>query len=120
MKNAPLVIADRRTVLQSDLMEVEKVPPDKVERNYYVKHQPYHKYYYMSDQSPDYVAIFTMWDQMKGEYTAGRFLESSAEMTVTTLINPIFLSRHRSLHMAPRRCLPLTAWRTRERASRSA
>ena len=71
VKNAPLVIANRRTVLQNDLMEVEKVLPDKVERNYYVKYQPYHKYFYMSDQGPDDVAIFTTWDSRKGDRTAG-------------------------------------------------
>lgn len=96
VKNAPLVNADRRTVLQSDLMEVEKVLIDKVERNYYVKNKPYHEYYYMSDQSPDHVTIFTTCDQMKGEYTAGRFLESSAVVTVTTLINATLSSRHRA------------------------
>ncbi|ERS95530.1 hypothetical protein HMPREF1624_08046 [Sporothrix schenckii ATCC 58251] len=36
VRNAPLVITDKRTVPQDDLMEVEKVLPDKVERSNYV------------------------------------------------------------------------------------
>lgn len=58
-------------MLQQDLMEVEKVLPDKVERAYYVKYRPYHRYFYMSNQGPDDVALFTTWDLKKGDHTAG-------------------------------------------------
>ncbi|KAL6828082.1 hypothetical protein V8C40DRAFT_274522 [Trichoderma camerunense] len=70
VKNAPLVISDRRTVLQDDLLEVEKVLPDKVERNFYLKYKPYHKWFYMSDQGPEDVAIFTSWEEKNGSETA--------------------------------------------------
>ncbi|KAK4176445.1 hydroxylase/desaturase CTB9 [Triangularia setosa] len=70
VKTAPLVIMDRRTVLQDDLIEVEKVLPDKIERGYYVKYQSYHKYFYMSDQGPENVALFTTWDIKQGDRTA--------------------------------------------------
>lgn len=76
VKNAPLVISDRRTVLQDDLLEVEKVLPDKVERNFYVKYKPYHKWFYMSDQGPEDVAIFTSWEEKNGSETAGQVLTS--------------------------------------------
>lgn len=56
---------------QEDLVEVEKVLPDKVERAYYLKHRDYHEWFYMSDQSPDDVAIFTTWDNSKGDDVAG-------------------------------------------------
>ncbi|KAK4221670.1 hydroxylase/desaturase CTB9 [Podospora fimiseda] len=70
VKNAPLILTDRRTILQDDLMEVERVLPDQIQRAYYLKHQPYHRYFYMSDQGPDEVALFTSWDLKKGHQTA--------------------------------------------------
>lgn len=60
--------------MQDDLMEVEKVLPDKVERNYYVKYQPYHEYFFMSEQGPEDVALFTTWDIEKSEIVAGKWI----------------------------------------------
>lgn len=77
-------------------MEVEKVLPDKVERNYYVKFQPYHEYFYMSDQGPEEVAIFTSWDGDEVERTAGnnhRF-EIASNNGKLTLISRVGYSPH--------------------------
>ena len=61
VKNAPLVVTDCRTVKANDLLEVDKVLPDKIEKAYYVIHRPYHKWYWMSDQTPDEPALFKTW-----------------------------------------------------------
>jgi hypothetical protein len=68
--STPLVLTDRRTIQKDDLMEVEKILPDKVERAYYLKHRPYHQYYYMSHMEPDDVAIFVTWDALTDGATA--------------------------------------------------
>ncbi|KAG5820385.1 hypothetical protein H9Q74_000615 [Fusarium xylarioides] len=63
VKCAPLILADRRTVKRTDVFEVQKVLPDKLEKANYLNHEPYQKWYYMSDQSPEDVAIFTTWEE---------------------------------------------------------
>ena len=55
-------------------MEVEKVLPDKVERNYYVEYKPYHEFFYMSDQGPEDVAIFITWNMAQGDRVACKLL----------------------------------------------
>jgi len=71
VKNAPLVITDRRSVQPDDLVEVEKIIPDKIERAYYLLHRTHTKWYYMSDQTEQDVAIFTTWDCEMLENFAG-------------------------------------------------
>lgn len=61
VENAPLVVTDRHTVLKEDLLEVDKVLPDKVEKAYYVLHRGHHRWYYMSHQTPEDVALFMTW-----------------------------------------------------------
>ncbi|KUJ16721.1 uncharacterized protein LY89DRAFT_645599 [Mollisia scopiformis] len=87
VKNAPLVLTDRRSVHKEDLIEVEKVLPDKVERAYFVKYQAYHRWYYLSEQSPKDVAMFVTWDcdeeEVKAAYpphgAASQFTEDPYE-----------------------------------------
>ena len=66
----PLVISDRQTVVQEDLVERDIVLPDKIVKAYFVKYRPYHKWYYMSSQTPEDVAIFTTWDSAEIETVA--------------------------------------------------
>lgn len=72
VENAPLVITDRRTVLKEDLLEVDKVLPDKVEKAYYLLHRGHHKWYYMSHQTPEDVALFMTWSSQNEDTIAGR------------------------------------------------
>ncbi|KAI0415003.1 hypothetical protein F5X98DRAFT_232502 [Xylaria grammica] len=59
--NTPLLLCDRRTVLKDDLIEVDKVLSDKVEKSYFLFHKEYHSWYYISGQRTDEVAIFPTW-----------------------------------------------------------
>jgi hypothetical protein len=61
VKTAPLVVINRRIVLRGDLVECSKVMPDRVVKNFYLKHRPYHERYFFSDQTPDDVALFKSW-----------------------------------------------------------
>lgn len=72
VENAPLVISDRRSVIPNDLIEVDKVLPDKIEKAYYVRHRPYHQWYYMSDQTRDDLALFKTWDSERHGQIAGK------------------------------------------------
>lgn len=93
--NAPLVISDRRSILQDDLIEVEKVLPDKVERNAYVKYKPYHQYYYLSNQGPEDVALFMTWDMERGKRTAGMCLFASLLLGRQIFADTARIRRHR-------------------------
>lgn len=61
VRNTPLLFADKRTVRKDDLIEVDKVLKDKVEKSYYVFHRDYHKWYSLADQRCDEVVIFPTW-----------------------------------------------------------
>lgn len=76
MKCAPIVLADRRTVKKSDLIEVEKVVPDKVEKAYYVMHQDHHSWFYMSNQTPDEPIMFVTWCSSDVTEAAGMIILS--------------------------------------------
>lgn len=65
MLNSPLVISDRRSIGQSDLIEVDKIQPNIVEQAYYVKYRSYHKWYFMSQQTTEDLALFTTWDSVR-------------------------------------------------------
>lgn len=82
MKNAPLVLTDRRSVQADDLLEVDKVLPDKIEKAYYVKHKTYHKWYWFSDQTPDDLALFKTWTLSRNGELAGKKL-SKVEYKIT-------------------------------------
>jgi hypothetical protein len=87
VQNTPLVITDRRTVKKDDLLEVEKILPDKVERAYYLKHRDHHKYYYMSKMEPEDVAIFITWDNLTDSTTAGMKPYASSHKTPDRLLD---------------------------------
>ncbi|KAH8586902.1 hypothetical protein B0O99DRAFT_46141 [Bisporella sp. PMI_857] len=61
VQNAPLVVCDRRSVKCGDVIEVDKVLADKVEKGLYAFHKDYHQWYWLPDQTPDEVIIFVSW-----------------------------------------------------------
>jgi hypothetical protein len=67
VKNTPLLFCDRRTVRKDDLVEVDKVLSDKVERSYFLFHKNYHQWYYLSSQRNNEVAIFPTWSSVTGD-----------------------------------------------------
>lgn len=67
VENAPLVLCDSRTVFHEDLVEVDKVLPNKVEHSFYLKYRDYHKWFMLSNQQPDEVIFFNTWDSVMNE-----------------------------------------------------
>ncbi|KAF2181560.1 hypothetical protein K469DRAFT_692027 [Zopfia rhizophila CBS 207.26] len=61
VKNTPLLFCHKRSVRKDDLIEVDKVLQDKVEKSYFLFHRDYHKWFYLADQRSDEVAIFPTW-----------------------------------------------------------
>jgi hypothetical protein len=66
VRNTPLLFCDRRTVRKQDLIEVDKVLPDKVEKAYFLFYRDYHLWYYLSGQRSDEVAVFPTWTSEAG------------------------------------------------------
>ncbi|KAF2810716.1 uncharacterized protein BDZ99DRAFT_462061 [Mytilinidion resinicola] len=61
VKNTPLLFCDKRTIQKTDLIEVDKVLQDKVEKSYFLFHRDYHKWYYLANQRSDEVFLFPTW-----------------------------------------------------------
>lgn len=70
--NAPLLLCDKRTVDVDDLLEVKKIMPDRIEENLYLRFRSYHKWYWLSEQKPDEVYLFTSWNSTKHSTCAGK------------------------------------------------
>ncbi|KAL2131081.1 hypothetical protein VTI74DRAFT_5577 [Chaetomium olivicolor] len=66
VRNTPLLFCDRRTVAKQDLIEVDKVLPDKVEKSYFLFYRDYHRWYSLSGQRSDEVAVFPTWTSEPG------------------------------------------------------
>lgn len=71
VENSPLVICDRRSVLKDDLMEVDKILADRVEKGYFLLHRENHQWHTLSSQAADEVAIFKSWSGDLSEMFAG-------------------------------------------------
>jgi len=65
--DAPLAFCDRRYIKQDDLLEEDKIHSTHWEEGLYLQYRPYHKWYYLSKQARDEVAIFMTWDADEGE-----------------------------------------------------
>lgn len=61
MRNTPLLLCDRRSVQREDLIEVDKVLSDKVEKSYFLFHRDYHRWYSLHNQRSDEVVMFLTW-----------------------------------------------------------
>jgi hypothetical protein len=59
----PVAVADWRTVdLVQDLVSTRHIFEDREGTTYAVKHTPRHKWFYLSDQTPDEVIFIKCWD----------------------------------------------------------
>ncbi len=59
--NAPLVLADRRTVSKQDVLEADQVMSDKVTKTAYVYYRPDQSWYWLANQDPDEIIMFPTW-----------------------------------------------------------
>jgi hypothetical protein len=71
VKNAPLLLADRRSVSKHDLIEADQIWPDKVNQTDYIYHRQNHKWYWLSNQTPDEIVLFATWNPNSNERFAG-------------------------------------------------
>lgn len=62
VENAPLAVCDRRSVKETDAILVDKVLPNNVEEETCIRSQDYHKWYYLSKQTPDELILFVQWE----------------------------------------------------------
>ncbi|KAL8792442.1 MAG: hypothetical protein Q9195_004975 [Heterodermia aff. obscurata] len=73
--NAPLVLSDRTTVRKSDLVEVDEVLPDKLNKTFYVYQNSAQRWYWLSSQSPSEMAIFITWTPETDSEYAGMYAD---------------------------------------------
>ncbi|RFU26345.1 hypothetical protein B7463_g9993, partial [Scytalidium lignicola] len=87
VENAPLVLCDRRSVKNEDIVEADKVLPDKVERGAFVFYRSEHQWYYLPDQTPDELTLFTVWSPQNG-HTSSAYQSLIANLPTEDLNSP--------------------------------
>ncbi|KAL7897574.1 hypothetical protein HDV63DRAFT_414865 [Trichoderma sp. SZMC 28014] len=65
VETGPLALCDVRTVAEEDWEPVEKVFDDWVEESMYLKYNPFHQWYWLSNQATEEVTTFAIWDSEK-------------------------------------------------------
>lgn len=66
VRDAPLILADRRTVSKRDVIESDQVMTDRVNKTAYVYHRPDQKWYWLSNQRPEEAIMFATWAPQAG------------------------------------------------------
>ena len=61
---SPLALCDYHTLSFHDLVETDLVSEDYVGETYSVKHNPDHRFYWLSKQQPDDLCIFVVFDSI--------------------------------------------------------
>lgn len=62
IEDCPIAYCDARTVSEDDLLAADRVHPDFVFELYYLKHHPRQKWYWLSNQTPDEIAVHVQFD----------------------------------------------------------
>ncbi|KAI1311973.1 hypothetical protein F5Y03DRAFT_381800 [Xylaria venustula] len=63
----PLALCDRRSVVDADWEQVEKIQTNWIEESMYLRHNRQHKWYWLSNQTIDEVTSFVVWDSEKAD-----------------------------------------------------
>ena len=79
----PLAVSDWRYLDQNDLVPVRFIYPHREGSTYSVRYNPEHKWYYLSDQTPDEVTLIKCFDSEVREGCA-RLTPHSAFVDPTT------------------------------------
>lgn len=66
----PLALCDRRSVRASDWEEVEKLQTQWVEESMYLRRNPEHQWFWISNQTRDEVTAFVVWDSLDPDNVA--------------------------------------------------
>ncbi|KAH8768681.1 hypothetical protein F5882DRAFT_509081 [Hyaloscypha sp. PMI_1271] len=67
VEDTPLALCDRRSVAIDEPVPCDKVLEDYVDESFYLKYNPAHKWYWLSQQTRDEIAVFVVWDSKKDE-----------------------------------------------------
>ena len=62
IQDCPLAFCDAQTINEDDLLATDRVAPDLVFELYSVKYNPRQKWYWLSGQTPEEVAMFVQFD----------------------------------------------------------
>lgn len=65
LQDAPLALADARSVCRDHLMPNDIVYPDRRGQTYAVRHDPAHRWYYFAGQTRDEVTLFVHYDSAR-------------------------------------------------------
>lgn len=103
VRNTPLLFCDRRTVPAEDLIEVDKVLPDKVEKSWFMFYRGYHRWYTLAGQRSDEVAVFPTWtSEPMGPFASMLCSFNRATSCVMQPLTRISLPPH--IRLLPARC----------------
>lgn len=65
VKNAPLAVCDMRTVRPEEILPVDKITITHLNQGAYLKFNPQHEWYYLSDQTSEEVLVFLTYDSRR-------------------------------------------------------
>lgn len=68
LEDRPLALCDSRSVHPSDLVEADRIIPNKVGEVYYLKYNPNHEWYWLSHQTNAEPYAFVMYDTKGGDH----------------------------------------------------
>lgn len=68
LEDRPLALCDFRSVSTSDLIASDRILPDRVGEVYYLKYNPNHKWYWLSQQTPSEPFVLVMYDTKAGNH----------------------------------------------------
>lgn len=66
-------MCDAQTVDEDDWEPVDKVFENWVEDSMYMKHNPKHMWYWLSNQTKNEVTVFTLWDSSRAHDKRGKY-----------------------------------------------
>ncbi|KAH6843148.1 hypothetical protein B0I37DRAFT_383847 [Chaetomium sp. MPI-CAGE-AT-0009] len=84
VETGPMAFCDVRTVSEDDWEPVDKVFDDWVEESMYLKHNPAHKWYWLSNQTTDEITTFVIWDSERPH-------DKSAAVAHSSFLLPAYL-----------------------------
>lgn len=68
VEDRPLALCDSRSVEPTDLIASDRIIPDRVGENYYLKYNPKHQWYWLSGQTSSEPFAFVMYDTKAGKH----------------------------------------------------
>lgn len=80
VRHSPLVLCDRQSVKVNDILETDQVAPTKVELSMSLIYRESQKYWWLSDQTPEEIIMFTSWDSHRDQGFSSRHIDFAASI----------------------------------------